>query len=61
MVSNMPQAIDYALLIGEMEGVFAKLKLLGTIEELEFVEGMKKKYYKQYFAHLKEEREAQEG
>ena len=61
MVSNMPQAIDYALLIGEMEGVSAKLKLLGTVEELEYIESMKKKYYKEYFAHLKQERQAQEG
>jgi len=57
----MVRAIDYALLIGEMEGVFSKLKQLGTTEELEFVETMKKKYYKEYFAHLKKERAEQGG
>ena len=53
----MTNAIDYALLIGEMEGVHAKLRDLGTLEELEYIENLKKKYYKQYFAKLKEERE----
>jgi len=27
-------AVDYALLLGEMEGVYAKLKQLGTTEEI---------------------------
>jgi hypothetical protein len=51
-------AVDYALLLGEMEGVYAKLKQLGTVEELAYVEAMKKKYYKEYFALLKVERAA---
>jgi len=51
-------AVEYALLLGEMEGVYAKLKKLGTTEELAYVEDMKKKYYKEYFALLKKEREA---
>ena len=50
-------AVDYALLLGEMEGTYAKLKVLGTAEEVSFMEEMKKKYYKMYFAKLKEERE----
>ena len=53
----MTQAVDYALLLGEMEGTYAKLKVLGTAEEIEFVEAMKKKYYKLYFSTLKQERE----
>jgi len=53
----MTSAIDYALLIGEMEGVHAKLRDLGTLDEIEYIENLKKKYYKQYFAKLKEERE----
>lgn len=53
----MTNAIDYALLIGEMEGVYAKLKNIGTLEEVEYIENLKKKYYKQYFKKLKEERE----
>ena len=52
-------AVDYALLLGEMEGVYAKLKQLGTIEELAYIEAMKKKYYKEYFRVLKEERDAE--
>jgi hypothetical protein len=54
-------AVEYALLLGEMEGVYAKLKKLGTVEELSYVEAMKKKYYKEYFALLKKEREAEEA
>ena len=57
----MIKAIDYALLIGEMEGVHAKLRNLGTVEELDYIEQLKKKYYKEYFAHLKKEREAEES
>ena len=52
-------AVDYALLLGEMEGVYAKLKQLGTPEEIAYVENMKKKYYKEYFALLKVERAAE--
>jgi len=52
-------AVDYALLLGEMEGVYAKLKQLGTPEELAYVEAMKKKYYKEYFGLLREERAAE--
>jgi len=52
-------AVDYALLIGEMEGVYAKLKQLGTPEELAYVDAMKKKYYKKYFALLRDERLAE--
>jgi len=54
-------AVDYALLLGEMEGVYAKLKQLGTTEELAYVEAMKKKYYKEYFALLKKERAAEQA
>ena len=57
----MIEAVDYALLLGEMEGVYAKLKTLGTSEELAYVENMKKKYYKQYFATLKEQRLREEN
>ena len=53
----MTEAIDYALLIGEMEGVYSKLKQFGTEDEIALIEGMKKKYYKLYFKQLKEERD----
>jgi hypothetical protein len=53
----MFEAVDYALLIGEMEGVAAKLKKLGEPSEIEYVESMKKRYYKKYFSLLKEERD----
>mgnify|MGYP000096928265 CR=1 FL=1 len=52
-------AIDYALLIGEMEGVLCHLKKLGDVAEVELIEEIKKKYYRQYFKVLKEEREAE--
>ena len=52
----MPNAIDYALLIGEMEGVSSKLKQFGTPEEVVYIEELKKKYYKVYFNLLREER-----
>ena len=55
----MHEAVEYALLLGEMEGTYAKLKVLGTAEEVEYIEEMKKKYYKLYFKRLKEEREEQ--
>lgn len=55
----MTEAIDYALMIGEMEGVHSKLKLLGTVDEVTYIEQLKKKYYKEYFALLKKEREAE--
>jgi len=54
----MINAVDYALLLGEMEGTCSKLKQLGTPDEVEYVEQMKKKYYKLYFATLKKERES---
>ena len=57
----MVQAVDYALLLGEMEGVYAKLKQLGTVEEVATIEDMKKKYYKMYFSTLKEERLREES
>jgi hypothetical protein len=58
---SMIIAVDYALLLGEMEGVYAKLKQLGTTEEIAYVEAMKKKYYKEYFALLKKERSAEQA
>ena len=54
-------AVDYALLLGEMEGVYSRLKQLGTIEEIATIEAMKKKYYKEYFRCLKEERSAEDS
>lgn len=52
----MIEAIEYALLLGEMEGVYSKLKQLGTEDEVTYINTMKKKYYKKYFSTLKEER-----
>ena len=49
------RSIEYCLIIGEMEGVHAKLKKLGTHDEIEFLEAMKKKYYKLYFDTRKQE------
>jgi len=57
-MTNNIVAVDYALLLGEMEGTYAKLKVLGTIEEVEYLESLKKKYYKLYFSTLKKERDS---
>ena len=57
----MIEALDYALLIGEMEGVCTHLAKIGDEAELELIQEMKRSYYKRYFKLLKEEREAAEG
>ena len=49
------RAIDICLLIGEVEGVSQHLKKIGELEDLEYIEMMKKKYYKMYFSKRKEE------
>lgn len=51
-------AIDYALLLGEMEGVCAHLKKVRSFEDLEIIELMKKKYYKEYFRRRKLEHDS---
>ena len=53
----MVQAIDYALLIGEMEGVLSKLRAFGSVDDVVFIEKIKMKYYNQYVRLLQEERE----
>ena len=54
-------AIDYALVIGEMEGVYTHLKRMSYFEDADILEGMKKRYYKLYFAARKAEREQAEN
>ncbi len=55
----MIKAVQYALLLGEMEGVFAQLKQIGDdLSEVEYVETMKKKVrrdadYKQAYKNLR--------
>ncbi len=54
-------AIDYALVIGEMEGVCTHLKRMSYFEDAVILEEMKKRYYKLYFAARKAEREQAEN
>jgi len=51
------KAIDYALMIGEMEGTYAHLKRMSFFEDAEILAEMKGRYYKLYFRTLREERE----
>ena len=54
-------AIDYALVIGEMEGVYTHLKRMSYFEDAAILEEMKGRYYKLYFRALREEREKAEN
>jgi len=49
------KAITIARLIGELEGVSYILDCLDEPEDLEYIEKLKKKYYKQYFERKKNE------
>lgn len=55
MCPDNPDSIDYALLLGEMEGVCTHLKRLKGFDDLAVVEEMKKRYYKAYFQKKREE------
>lgn len=46
-------ATTIARLISEIEGVTYILQCLDEPDELEYIENMKKKYYKEYFKRLK--------
>jgi hypothetical protein len=49
------KAITIARLLGELEGVSYILDCLDEPEDLEYIDNMKKKYYKEYFKRTKEE------
>lgn len=49
------ESIDYCLLIGELEGVGQHLKKMGAFDDLEVINDMKQRYYKQYFSTRKNE------
>ena len=44
------------LLLGEMEGVYQHLKYMGFEEDMNYIDEMKKKYYKLYFQKVREEK-----
>ena len=54
-------AIDYALVVGEMEGVYSHLKRMGHFDDMEILSEMRSRYYKLYFAARKAEREQAEN
>ncbi|AIX16572.1 hypothetical protein Syn7803US13_47 [Synechococcus phage ACG-2014f] len=54
-------AVDYALMIGELEGTYTHLKRMSYFEDAAILEEMKKRYYKIYFRTLREEREKAEN
>jgi hypothetical protein len=49
------KAITIARLLGELEGVSYILDCLDEPEDLEYIDNMKKKYYKEYFKRNKQE------
>jgi hypothetical protein len=55
---NPTQATTIARLLSELEGVSYLLSCLDEVEELEFINTLKKKYYKEYFKRLKEEKQS---
>jgi hypothetical protein len=55
---NPTQATTIARLLSELEGVSYLLSCLDEPEELEFINILKKKYYKEYFKRLKEEKQS---
>jgi len=55
------KAIDYALMIGEMEGTYSHLKRMSFFEDANILAEMKGRYYKLYFRALREEREESEN
>ena len=55
------EAIDYALMIGELEGTYTHLKRMSYFEDAAVLEEMKRRYYKLYFRALREEREKAEN
>lgn len=55
---NPTQATTIARLLSELEGVSYLLSCLDEPEESEFINNLKKKYYKEYFKRLKEEKQS---
>lgn len=55
---NPTQATTIARLLSELEGVSYLLSCLDEPEELEIINTLKKKYYKEYFKRLKEEKQS---
>ena len=55
------EAIDYALMISELEGTYTHLKRMSYFEDAAILEEMKGRYYKLYFRSLREEREKAEN
>jgi hypothetical protein len=55
---NPTKATTIARLISELEGVSYLLSCLDEPEESEFIDTLKKKYYKEYFKRLKEEKQS---
>ncbi len=53
-------AIDYAMVIGEMEGLRGTLARMSYFDETALIDEMKKGFYKLYFATRKAEREQAE-
>jgi hypothetical protein len=49
------KSITIARLLSDLEGVSYILECLDEPEDFEYIENMKKKYYKEYFGKKKEE------
>jgi hypothetical protein len=55
---NPTKATTIARLLSELEGVSYLLSCLDESEELDLIDTLKKKYYKEYFKRLKEEKQS---
>ena len=56
-ITNPQSSITIARLLSELEGVSYILDCLDEPEDLEYIEQMKSKYYKEYFKRSKDEKE----
>lgn len=51
---NPAEAVTIARLLSDLEGVSYILECLDEVEDLQFINDMKRKYYKEYFKKIKE-------
>jgi len=55
---NPTKSTTIARLLSELEGVSYLLECVGEEDELNYINTMKKKYYKEYFKRVKEEKQS---
>ena len=55
---NPTKSTTIARLLSELEGISYLLDCVGEDDELEYINSIKKKYYKKYFKCIKEEKQS---